>query len=73
MAEIAFDDSWIRLASSNRDQGIPIFEHEMARAARLQSLPAPPAAPQAKATSFSDEAGKFLRSVAKTGGDDDEA
>jgi hypothetical protein len=66
------DESWIRLASGNRDQGVAIFDYEMARHARLLSIPAPPAVPQAQSSSFSEEAGRFMRSVAKDG-DDDEA
>lgn len=63
------NDSWIRLASSNRDQGIAIYEYEMKRAALQPLSPIPPAVPTPQATTFSDAAGKFLQSVSK--GDDD--
>jgi hypothetical protein len=71
MAEDASVDSWIRLATANRDQGIASFNHEMERHARLRALPVPPIVPQAKATTFMEEAGRFMRSVAKDGGDDE--
>jgi hypothetical protein len=70
----ADDESWIRLASCHRDQGIPAFNHEMTRHARLRDLPEPPAVPQAPSSSFSEEVSKFLKAVAKDGKDgDDEA
>ena len=56
-------DSWIRLASYSRDQGIAIYEYEMKRAAHRPVSPTPPTVPTPQASTFSDAAGKFLRSV----------
>ena len=66
----SIDDSWIRLASHSRDQGVAIFDYEMKRAAHRPVSPTPPAVPTPQTSTFSDAAGKFLRSMAK-GGDDE--
>ena len=59
----SIDDSWIRLASYSRDQGVAIFDYEMKRAAHRPVSPTPPAVPTPQTSTFSDAAGKFLRSV----------
>jgi hypothetical protein len=62
------EDSWIRLASGNRDQGVAIFDYEMRRHARLRDLSQPPAIPHAPSSSSSDVASEGERSEGGGGG-----
>jgi len=61
------EDSWIRLASGNRDQGVAIFDYEMRRHARLRNLSQPPAIPHAPSSSSSDVVSEGERSEGRSG------